>query len=192
MTWLTENPFPILLIGSLATAILAGGWLRTGSKWLLGGVIAAIALTVGLVIAERWIVTDREQVTRTLYEIAAAVERNDVEAALRHAYSGSPEVYARANAELRLYHFSEVNIKRNLQVEVFPHLDPPMATAEFNVVVVLTTRNGLLTNRRIPRYVEVTFYREDDGRWGVGGYDHFDPRRGWTVDPDSPYGDTYP
>jgi hypothetical protein len=191
MIWLTENPFPVLLIGALTTAILVSGWLRTGSKWLLASAIAAVALTVGLVLAERWIVTDREQVTQTLYEIAAAVERNDVDGALEYAYSGTPNVREHANAELRLYRFSEVNIKRNLQIEVFANHDPPMARAEFNVVVVLTTRNGLFTDRRIPRYVEVTFYREDDGRWAIGGYDHFDPRRGFMVDPDTqrPYGD---
>jgi hypothetical protein len=185
MTWLTENPFPILLIGSLTTAILVGGWLRTGSKWVLGGAIVAIAITVGLVLAERWIVTDREQVSRTLHEIAAAVERNDVEAALTYAYSGAPDVRAHADAELRQYRFSEVNIKRNLQIEVFPNRDPPLATAEFNVIVVLTTRDGLVGTRRIPRYVEMTFYKEDDGRWGVGGYEHFDPRRGFMVDPET-------
>lgn len=186
MIWLTENPFPLLLIGTLTTAILASGWLRTGSKWLLAGVLAAIAVTAGLVLTERWIVTDREQVTQTLHEIAAAVERNDVEGALQYAWSGAPHVYSQANAELRLYRFSEVNIKRNLEVEVFPHHDPPMATAEFNVVVVLTTRNGMFADRRIPRYVEVTFYREADGRWAVGGYDHFAPQRGFMVDPDTP------
>ena len=184
MTWLTENPFPALLIGALSTAILAGGWLRTGSKWLLFAVIAAIALTVGIVLAERWIVTDREKVTETLYDIAALVERNDVKGALDYAYSKSPAVRSQAANELPLYRFSEVDIKSNLQVEVFPNHDPPMATAEFNVVVVLSTRDGLIANRRIPRYVEVTFYQEDDGRWRVGGYNHFDPRRGFTVDPD--------
>lgn len=191
MIWLTENPFPILLIGALTTAILASGWLRTGSKWLLAGVLAALAVTVGLVLAERWIVTDREQVAQTLYEIAAAVERNDVEGALQYAYSGTPEVRDHANTELRLYQFSEVNIKRNLEIEVFPNSDPPLATAEFNVVVVLGTRNGLLADRRIPRYVEVTFYREADGRWAVGGYDHFAPQRGFMADPEmqQPYGD---
>ena len=33
MTWLTENPLPALLIGSLTTVILAGGWLsRRGRR----------------------------------------------------------------------------------------------------------------------------------------------------------------
>ncbi len=185
MIWLTEDPLPLLLIGALSTAILASGWLYTGSRWLLAAAITAIGLTVAAVLVERWIVTDREQVTATLYEIAAAVERNDIDGALQYAYSRAPRIREQANTELRLYRFSEVNIKRNLRVEVFPDERPPMAKAEFNVVVVLTTRDGLITNRRIPRYVEVTFYKEADGRWGVANYNHFDPRRGFMTDPNA-------
>lgn len=184
MTWLTENPFPVLLIGSLTTIILASGWLRTGSRWLLAAVLVALGLTIGLVLTERLIVTDREQVTQTLHEIAALVERNEIDAALEYAYSKSPGVRSQAASELPLYRFAEVNIKSNLQVKVFPKLAPPMAKAEFNVVVVLSTRDGLIANRRIPRYAEVTFYKEEDGQWRVGGYNHFDPRRGFTVDPE--------
>ena len=185
MTALFENPLPALLIGSLTTVILAGGWLHTGSKWLLAAVVAAIVLTVAAVLAERLIVTDREQVTQTLFDIAKLVERNQVNEALTYAYPKTPAVRAQAAAELPLYRFSEVDIKSNLEVEVFPERTPPMATAEFNVVVVLSTRDGLLNNRRIPRYVEVTFYKDDDGQWRVGAYNHFDPRRGFTVDPDA-------
>lgn len=188
MTTLAENPLPALLIGSLTTVILAGGWLRTGSKWLLAAVIAAIVLTLAAVFAERLIVTDREQVTQTLFDIAKLVERNQVNEALEYAYPKTPAVRAQAAAELPRYRFSEVDIKSNLEVKVFPDRTPPMATAEFNVVVVLSTRDpgrdGLINNRRIPRYVEVTFYKDDDGQWRVGAYDHFDPRRGFTVDQD--------
>ncbi|HPM83134.1 MAG TPA: hypothetical protein PLF81_20665 [Candidatus Anammoximicrobium sp.] len=186
MTTILENPLPALLIGSLTTVILAGGWLRTGSKWLLAAIVAAILLTIGAVLVERFVVTDREQVTQTLFDIADLVERNQVNEALEYAYPKTPAVRSQAAAELPLYRFSEVNIKRNLEVKVFPERNPPMATADFNVVVVLSTREGLITNRRIPRYVEVTFYKDDDGQWRVGAYSHDDPRRGFTVDPDDP------
>ncbi|NLF68100.1 MAG: hypothetical protein GX575_03485 [Candidatus Anammoximicrobium sp.] len=189
MTWLTENPLPVLLIGSLTAIILAGGWLQTGSRWLLAAIFAAIALTIGAVLAERLIVTDREQVTQTLFDIAALVERNQVNEALEYAYPGTPAVRSQAAAELPLYRFSEVNIKSNLEVRVSPERHPPTAVAEFNVVVVLSTRDGLLAHRRIPRYLEVTFLQDDDGQWRVGAYEHFDPRRGFTVDPDDPRGE---
>ena len=183
MTWLTENPFPLLLIGCLTTVILAGGWLRTGSKWLLVAVLAAIALTIAAVVTERLIVTDRERVTQTLFDIAKLVEHNQIDEALKYAYPKKPEVRSQAAAELPLYRFSEVHIKSNLEVEVFPDRKPPMATAKFNVVVVLSTRDGMLNNQIIPRYAEVTFYKDDDGQWRVGAYTHYDPQRGYTVDP---------
>lgn len=188
MIALLENPLPALLIGSLTTVILAGGWLRTGSQWLLAAIIAAIVLTIGAVLVERFVVTDREQVTQTLFDIAALVERNQVKEVLEYAYPKTPAVRSQAAAELPLYRFSEVDIKSNLEVSVFPQRKPPMATAEFNVVVVLSTREGLINNRRIPRYVEATFYKDDDGQWRVGAYSHFDPRRGWTVAPEDPRG----
>jgi hypothetical protein len=185
MTELAENPFPALLIGCLTTVILASGRLRTGSKWLLAAVIATILATVAAVLAERLIVTERERVTQTLFDIAGLVERNQVNEVLEYAYPKTPAVRVQAANELPRYRFSRVDIKRNLEIEVFPDLVPPMATANFNVVVVLDTRDGQFNSQLIPRYVEVTFYKDDDGQWRVGAYEHFTPQRGFTVDSDA-------
>jgi len=177
-----ESPFPALVIGGITCAILGGGWIQTGRCPLLYLMIVAILLTVCAVLLERFVVTDREHVKATLFEIARLVEQNDIDAAMEYAYSGSPQVRQEATSELSHYHFVSVDIKRNLEIEVFPDEDPPRATADFNVVVVLGTRDGMVSERRIPRYVEVTMYREADGRWRVSDYEHDDPRRGWTVD----------
>ncbi len=182
MTWLFENPVPAIIIGGLTAAILGGGWLQTGRKWLLYAMIMMIVLTFAAVILERVVITDREQITATLHEIAAAVERNDVDTALGYVYSGSPEVRSYAAAELARYEFTEVDIKRNLEIEVFPKANPPRAVAEFNVTVRLSVRDTLYTNNRIPRWVQVTFYQEADGTWRVGGYQHDEPTRGYRVD----------
>ena len=181
MTWILENSVPAIIIGGLTAAMLGGGWLQTGRKWLLYLMIAAIVLTFGAVILERVVVTDREQVTATLHEIAAAFERNDIDAALQYTYSGAPEVRSQATGELGRYEFTAVDIKRNLEIEVFPKANPPRAVAEFNVTVQLTVRNTLYTNRRIPRWVQVIFYQEADGAWRVGGYQHDEPTRGYRV-----------
>jgi hypothetical protein len=182
MDWLFENPLPAIIVGGLTAAMLGGGWLQTGRKWLLYAMLAAITLTFGAVIIERLVVTDREQITTTLHEIAAAVERNEIDTALTYAYSGSPEVRSHAAAELARYEFSQVDIKRNLEIEVYPGANPPRAVAEFNVTVQLSVRNTLYTNQRIPRWVQVTFYQEDDGAWRVGAYQHDEPTRGWRVE----------
>jgi len=182
MEWIFEDPVPAMIVGGLTAAILGGGWIQTGRQPLLYLMIAVIILTVALVIVERLVVTQREQVTDTLFEIARLVAKNDIEAASGYAYSGAPQIRQAAIAELSLYYFQAVDIKRNLNVKVYPDQDPPKATADFNVVVTLGTRDGFISERRVPRYVELTMYREADGQWRVADYAHDDPRRGWMVD----------
>ncbi len=177
MDWILENPLPSVLIGGLTAAMLGSGWLRTGQKWLLYLTIAAVLLTVGAVVLERVVVTDREQITVALHEIADLVERNEIEAAFQYAYSGAPEVRDHARTELRQYRFHEIDIKRNLRIEVLPDHIPPKAIARFNVLVVLSTRDGPI---RILRFVEVTFFKEEDGQWRVGAYSHDAPSRAFT------------
>ena len=184
MTLLLENPVPAMIVGGLTAAILGGGWLQTGRKWLLYLMVVVILLTVGAVVVERTVVTDREQITTTLHKIAALVERNQIGAAVEYAYSGSPDVRSEAQAELSKYEFSEVDIKSNLEIQVYAEERPPRAVAEFNVTAQISTRGGpiQISDRRIPRYVEVTFYQEEDGAWRVGEYAHYEPTRGYRND----------
>ena len=91
MTWLFENPVPAVLIGGFSLAILIGGWLKTGWRSLIVAMVAVIALTVGLVVLERYVVTDREQVDLTLRDIAALVERNDIDKATALEFAPNPE-----------------------------------------------------------------------------------------------------
>lgn len=175
MTWLMESPLPAVLIGGLTTAILVSGWLRTGKQWILYLTIPVILLAVGAVFLERAVITDREQVKATLYEIAELVERNEIDAAFKYAYSGTPEVRSEADGELPLYEFREVSIRRNLEIKVFPEHIPPKATAEFNVLVVFGPKGQFVGESRILRFVVVTFLQEETGEWRVSDYEHSPP-----------------
>jgi hypothetical protein len=182
MSWLFETPWPAIAIGVLATAMAAGGWLHTGRRALLHAMVAIILLTIGAVVLERWVVTDREQVDATLHEIARLVESNDVDAVLRYAYSGSPAVRAQAAGELPRYRFRNVTIARNLHIQVFPKHVPPRATAEFNVIAQVSLADGSWSDQRVVRFVEVTLYQEADGQWRVAAYNHYEPLRGLRDD----------
>jgi hypothetical protein len=101
MEWIFEDPVPTMIIGGLTAAILGGGWIQTGRKSLLYLMIVVILLTVALVIVERLVVTPREQVKDTLFEIARLVAKNDIEAASSYAYSGAPQIRQAAIANSR-------------------------------------------------------------------------------------------
>src|SRR5215211_577876 len=77
MQWLFENPWPSVVAGAIVALAFGLMFLRSGrTAWLvaMAGVLVSLAL---LVVVERAVVTDREQVELTLEEIAVALERND-------------------------------------------------------------------------------------------------------------------
>lgn len=185
MEWIFEDPVPIIIVGGLTAAILGGGWIQTGRNFLLYLMIAVLVLTVVLVIVERLVVTPREEVRATLFEIARLVADNDIQAAVDYAHPDARHIRDMATSELSLYHFHSVDIKRNLRITVFPEHNPPRAEADFNVVVIIDTPDGFLTERRIPRFVQVTMLQDEDGRWRVSDYAHDTPQRGWTTREDS-------
>ena len=176
MTIFLESPWPAILIGGLATAIVASGWLQTGRQVLLVAMLACIVLTLVAVAVERLVVTDRERVDITLHEIARLVEQNDVNGAIQYAHSDRPAVGAKAAYEWSRYKFQKVTIARNLEIKVDAKHIPPKATAEFNVIVKLGFADGSWSDQTVLRFVEVTFYQETSGEWRVADYDHRDPR----------------
>jgi hypothetical protein len=178
MTWLLEEPLPTIIAGVLAVAILGGLWIRTGRKGLVYALIAVVVAAVGLVLAEKWVVTYREQVDATLRQCAADVESNDLQAVLRHVHPQAEQIRLRVNSEFPKYHFREVRIARNLEITVNDQHDPPQALTRFNVAAVGSERGGLIANQRVLRYVEVTFQLDTDHEWRVIDYAHFDPLHG--------------
>ena len=68
---------------------------------------------------------------------------------------------------------SAVRIKKNLTIVVEEERVPPLAVAEFNVVIEGEHRAGLVGP--LPRFLQVTFRQEEDGQWRVFGYEDLNP-----------------
>src|SRR5690606_896213 len=82
MNWLWEEPWTIGLLGFGAAALLAAVYRVVRARWLFTGAAVVLVATIGLLILERAVVTDREQVAQTLHQIAENLKRNDVSAVL--------------------------------------------------------------------------------------------------------------
>lgn len=173
MTQLMESPFLILAVGVMTVILLGSGWMKTGHPALIYALLGAVVVFAGLLIAERCVKTDKEQLRETLYEIADDVQRNDLPAVLGHIHSRARRVRSRARNEMPLYHFHDVAITTIRDISLHPDRDPPSATAEFLVRVDLTFRDGTGGRDRFVRFVVVTFYREEE-RWKVWDYEHYD------------------
>jgi hypothetical protein len=93
MNWLAENTLTIFMIGAVALAMAVFVYLQTRSNGALYGVLGVIVITAVLVLISWLIETPHEAVERSLYDLAATVEANDVKGALSYlAPSADPQL----------------------------------------------------------------------------------------------------
>lgn len=179
MTWLVEEPLYIAILGIIALAFIGFAWLQTGYRSLLHAAIGTAALTVGLLLLEYMVETEREQIESTIRRIGREVEQNRHDDVYSHVYSGAPETLATAKREFPRYKFSRVSIKRNFEVAIDQSANPLAATVTFNVRVdVKELSSGIEYHPAV--FVRLTM-RKEEGEWKVATYAYEDPQTGLRV-----------
>ena len=171
--WILEQRLPILIMGALVVAVLLGGLFQTGRRGLLYAAIVAAIGTCALLVLEQFIVTPGEQVENTLTQIAADLERNDIEAIQRVISTSKPNLRFDAEHKMKLVEIKEVSIKSNLKVEVAP--EGTSAVARFNAVIRARDRAEQFGLQPFPRFFIVKFQREAGDAWRVVDYEMQDP-----------------
>lgn len=175
---LMEQPLWIIGVGVFCVGALVAGLMQTGRKSLLYIAIFVTLATAGLVVLERMTVTPREQVIATLHVIAADLEQNDVAAVLDHISEGRPKLRSEAERNMGLVEVVDVDIKRNLKVEVVQGRGLHVAEARFNAVIRFRPRRGFSDEMRpYPSFFKVQF-KQEAGKWRIRGYEMSDPRQG--------------
>lgn len=170
MTWLLENPLPSLIVGGVVAAILGYLWTQSGRTSLLAGAIVAVLVTIGLLILEQSIMTDREQIDATLHRLAKAAEDADLDTILK--YVEVEEARGVARGMLDHYKINRVSINHLVIRDV--RGTPPAADVEFNAFVDVKGAEGAW---RGPRFVEITMVKKD-GLWKVVKFAHSDFTKG--------------
>lgn len=179
---LMEQPYTIVIAGVFIVAVLAGGFIQTGKRVLLYASLFAILATVGVLFLERTTITPREEVKATLFMISHELENNNVEGVLQYISDGRPKLKHDAASKMGLVTIREVDIKRNLKVEIVTARGGEIAEAKFNCVIHTDRIQGfesmMDTAQRVPRFFVVRFKQDEDGRWRVRDYEMKDPRSG--------------
>ena len=172
MTWLMQQPLAIIVGGLVVELLLFLILQQTGKKWVVWTMAAVALLLVGGVLLERQIVTPQEAVRAKLYEIAADVQRNDIDAVVAHMSRRAAADEERARTVLKRVKFSEVSVK---EISEFNVADPPQrASATVRVKAVGEMGNFRGTGLRD---FLVEFVLEDDV-WKIRGWKELgDPLR---------------
>ena len=152
MTWLLENPMPVVYLSAVAAAVLLVALVKTGRAKLIWAIAGVLVVTVIVVLVSWLVETDREKIAAVLAGGAKAVESNNLEAFLEYVVPDSA-VARRAKAQLPRLRFSKVTILDEPKIETQGN----QAKAAFNVIVVV---NGL----RGGRFITV-FFRRFGEKW---------------------------
>jgi len=142
MSWLTEDPTLLLVIGALVIAALAVALVKTGRVVMIAWMLAVAAVVGVGVLTERLIVTEREEVGQTIEQVRRAFLANDANEVLAHVSTESNQVRRQVDWALRAAELLEVRITDGPHIEVNNFTTPPSATAELIAVAKVRLHSG--------------------------------------------------
>ena len=167
MTWLTEDPTMTIVLGGMVIAVLAVALFKTGRGVFLFAMLGAILVVAALVLVEHLIVTEREKVYQTIFDVAAAFEANDRDAVRSFIAPQSRQISRDADRLLSIVKIEEVKITDGPQISIDDYTSPPTADVELVAIAYGTSTVGGF--RPAPTRLYVTL-RLQDGRWLVESY----------------------
>ncbi len=167
MIWLTEDPTLTIVLGGIVIAVLLVALLKTGRGIFLFALLGAIFVVAALVLVEYLIVTEREKVYQTIFDLAGAIEANDRDAVQSYIAPQSPQIGRDADRLLKVFKIEEVKITDGPQISIDDFTSPPTADVELVAVAYGSTAAGSF--RPAPTRLYVTL-RQQDGRWLVESY----------------------
>lgn len=181
MSWLFEQPMTIAVLAVIVVTLLGFVWVQTGRREALAAVAVALLIFLGLLVAERVVVTDREALDGTVRQLGRDVAKNDRTLLYPYIASSAPQLKQKADTELPSYEFSECVITKVDAIEIDAAKNPPEAKVKFIVRVAGTFRyqGDSVSGGPFLRYVTLHFVKEPDGRWRVKDYEHADVQEAW-------------
>ena len=173
MTAIFENPLPLLFVGIVVEAILITLFYGMQKKVWLVPIAGVLLAMVALVIVERVVVTEREEVEHTVDQIAAALRANDTNAVLSHLSDSARESRSRAKWAMGRIEINSVKVS-GLEITVNRLTSPPSAKAVFSGVIRFKDRKKEYPYKAYGSKFEVEL-RKEGGRWKVTAHSESNP-----------------
>lgn len=174
MEWFTESPMHSIMIGILLTSAFLLTWFISKRRLFLGFAALAFASMIGAVVTGQMIVTDREQLKQNIFELAAAVQSNDVPGVLRFVSPDKRNTIQRVKTEMPDYDFRKCRVIGFNEVK-FPENSTTRATIDFIVGFDVDATRRFDYNGSGTRRVTLTFEKQGES-WLITDYQHEHPQ----------------
>lgn len=172
MTWITETPWPLVVILAVAAGIMLAVWsAQKRGIWIVGS-LAAILAAVGVVFVERSIVTESERVEQSVLDLTRAFQKKDHDRTLSFISLQAPELRQLAETAL-----ASVTVQDDLSVKdmhVRMSNEDTRAVARFRANGTISFQGMDLGPQ--PSLLEVTWQKERN-EWKMIGVRRLNPIR---------------
>jgi hypothetical protein len=156
MTGLLENPAPVWGVGlvlAIGAALVFFSRRSLAALLTLAGIVLA---TLGLVTLEHFVITPAEEVEQATYQLAEAMQANDLPAILALLAPSASKPRADAETLSKRIKIIKAQVGGRLRVELDPSTQPIEATSRFHGLV-----DGVDSNSGI----KIVFYDKIELHW---------------------------
>ncbi|HCK41669.1 MAG: hypothetical protein CMJ72_11505 [Planctomycetaceae bacterium] len=167
MNTLFENPLPIYALGIVLGTFCGLAFLARRNLPALLSFVGIVLFTLLMIVVERVVVTEGEEVESTTIDLMGSLEKNDLPGVLAHIAPAATRVRSEAEVLMPLVQIKDTGAG-SIQVEVDTSLQPFQAQSEFQAKVDgIHTRSGV----RLFYFdrVQVTWTKQAD-RWLLTDY----------------------
>jgi hypothetical protein len=120
MTWVFEDPTYAVIVAVIGATSMLIAFLRSGRRLYLEWLAGIVLLGAGLIVLERYVVTDRERVEQTLDRAKAGLEANDVEVVTSCLASSAEALEREVRARMREIEVRQANMA-DVRIEFSGH-----------------------------------------------------------------------
>ena len=173
MTWITDNPIPLLILGLIAQVILGVILWTTGRGWAMVAMIVLAVTNVALLVAEYVMISPTEEVTARLHEMANTLATNESDQVLECIVPEAAQLRNEIAMQLRRVKINEAVVTSQPIIEFATDANSqrPTATAQFfGRVKAKFLRDSSPYEQMAARYT-IFLRQEPDGKWLVTGYE---------------------
>jgi hypothetical protein len=168
VTTLFENPLPILVVGGLLATFAVIVFLARRSSASLAALVAVLALTAVMLVVERVVVTEREQVEVALTTMLDAIESNDIPGAVACVDPAATSIRRDIEALMPLMKVEAAN-SASEQITLEESAQPPTATSQFQAYLRAQHQKSGLPVAYLNQRVDLHWVKRGD-QWLLDDY----------------------
>ena len=174
--WFTEDPTHPIIIGTLITFVLSAIWFMARKRILFFLALIALVSTISIVFVERAIVTDREQITAMIFELAHHVSNNDADSIVQHIDPVKVGLQQQVRRDMQRYRFGRCRLLGFNEKSIN---GDPANSAFFDFAAYASE---LKTGQQGSARVALEF-KKSQGNWQIVGYDYMpsNSQRAWQM-----------